>query len=320
MSAEDERRPPTSRPKEEDASRQHVLDNANLLEDSEDEDTEKDAFAGSTSSSSATSTRESIRKKLAAQDKEYSLENNDGLSGRNLLVCFMNDTPSDDDWESEDSCTTNAKSIAPTTGAQSRPVERVSAKSLLVKGNISRKKGHVIIPLRCSSEAANDDLNSVVSHSPVNSPDVTTENQEERNLENAFFDQLANIQADARRKLRDAKTMAVKTLDAERCERRTNNEIVKLLGIPLQPAHPNSKVKSHPGQRKLNRRVLTQMNVGQLQVILNYLLSQIETLNENLVQFLISRDELAIEQDSLLTDVEDITKCISGVSSVMSPL
>ena len=38
------------------------------------------------------------------------------------------------------------------------------------------------------------------------------------------------------------------------------------------------------------------MNVGQLQVILNYLLTQIETLNENLVEYLITRDELAIEQ------------------------
>ena len=48
--------------------------------------------------------------------------------------------------------------------------------------------------------------------------------------------------------------------------------------------------------RKLNRHILTPMNVGQLQVILNYLLTQIETLNENLVEYLITRDELAIEQ------------------------
>ena len=48
--------------------------------------------------------------------------------------------------------------------------------------------------------------------------------------------------------------------------------------------------------KKLNRHILTPMNVGQLQVILNYLLTQIETLNENLVEYLITRDELAIEQ------------------------
>ncbi len=50
---------------------------------------------------------------------------------------------------------------------------------------------------------------------------------------------------------------------------------------------------------------------GLLQVILNCFLSKIETLNEDLVEYLITRDDLAIEQDSLLTDIEDITKCIS---------
>lgn len=50
-----------------------------------------------------------------------------------------------------------------------------------------------------------------------------------------------------------------------------------------------------PGS-KLNRSILTSMTVGQLQFILNSLLSQIEILNEDLVQYLITRDELAIEQ------------------------
>ena len=47
--------------------------------------------------------------------------------------------------------------------------------------------------------------------------------------------------------------------------------------------------------RRLNRHLLTEMNVGQLQVILNYLLSQAKTLNEDLVDYLLTRDELAIE-------------------------
>ena len=61
-----------------------------------------------------------------------------------------------------------------------------------------------------------------------------------------------------------------------------NSEIHKMLGLK-------------PGS-KLSRSVLTSMTVGQLEFILNYLLSQIEILNEDLVQFLIARDELAIEQ------------------------
>ena len=64
---------------------------------------------------------------------------------------------------------------------------------------------------------------------------------------------------------------------------------------------PFSIIFSRVTSSKLSRRILTPMNVGQLQVILNYLLTQIETLNENLVEYLITRDELAIEQDSLLT-------------------
>lgn len=106
--------------------------------------------------------------------------------------------------------------------------------------------------------------------------------------------------------------MAVKTVQAEKCERQIRDDIAKLLlqSSPLQ--HHKTFVKEDYATTRLNRRLLTPMNVGQLQVILNYLLTQIETLNENLVQFLITRDELAIEQDSLLTDIEDITKCIQG--------
>ena len=52
-----------------------------------------------------------------------------------------------------------------------------------------------------------------------------------------------------------------------------------------------------------------------MQVVLNFFLSKIETLNDNLVEYLLTRDELAIEQDSLLTDIEDITKCISSANS-----
>ena len=63
----------------------------------------------------------------------------------------------------------------------------------------------------------------------------------------------------------------------------------------------------------MSRQLLTEMNVAQCQVILNFLLSRIEDLNEQLVKYLITRDELAMEQDSLLTDIEDITKGIDSV-------
>ena len=72
-----------------------------------------------------------------------------------------------------------------------------------------------------------------------------------------------------------------------------------------------SSSSSGPNRRKrLGRHVLTELNLAQLQIILNYLLSRIEELNGKLVEYLIERDELLMEQDSLLTDIEDITKGI----------
>ncbi|GFR87914.1 schwannomin-interacting protein 1-like protein [Elysia marginata] len=49
------------------------------------------------------------------------------------------------------------------------------------------------------------------------------------------------------------------------------------------------------------------MSLGQLQVLVNDLHSQIELLNEDLVHLLIERDDLHMEQDSMLVDIEDLT-------------
>ena len=117
--------------------------------------------------------------------------------------------------------------------------------------------------------------------------------------------------------MKDAKQSACQEVERDRKTRRdiSNRDIANLLGcsstLDLQSL-PNHN-------RRLNRHILTEMKAGQLQVILNYLLSQAKHLNENLVEFLMNRDELAIEQDSLLTDVEDITMCISATSPTDTP-
>ena len=48
--------------------------------------------------------------------------------------------------------------------------------------------------------------------------------------------------------------------------------------------------------------------MAQLQLIQNDYLAQIESLNEELVSFLLSRDELVMEQDAMLTDIEDLSE------------
>lgn len=63
-----------------------------------------------------------------------------------------------------------------------------------------------------------------------------------------------------------------------------------------------------PEKRRVSRQMLTDMNIAQLQVIVNELHTQIERLNENLVQFLMDRDDLHMSQDSMLVDIEDLTR------------
>jgi Schwannomin-interacting protein 1 len=67
-------------------------------------------------------------------------------------------------------------------------------------------------------------------------------------------------------------------------------------------------MKISPTKRRLSRQLLTNMNIAQLQIIINEFHTFIETLNELLVKYLMDRDDLSMRQDSMLIDIEDITR------------
>lgn len=52
-------------------------------------------------------------------------------------------------------------------------------------------------------------------------------------------------------------------------------------------------------KRRVSRQMLTDMNVAQLQIIVNDFHSQIECLNEQLVKFLMDRDDLHMSQGNI---------------------
>ena len=56
----------------------------------------------------------------------------------------------------------------------------------------------------------------------------------------------------------------------------------------------------------LNEEILSQMNTATLQVIVNDFHNKIEKLNEELVDELMRKDELQIEQDGMMTDIDDL--------------
>ncbi|CAF0804987.1 unnamed protein product [Didymodactylos carnosus] len=61
-------------------------------------------------------------------------------------------------------------------------------------------------------------------------------------------------------------------------------------------------------EKSFTPHMLEDMNIGQLQVIVNDLHCQIENHNDILIPLLIERDELHMAQDSILVDIEDLTK------------
>lgn len=115
------------------------------------------------------------------------------------------------------------------------------------------------------------------------------------------------LQAEARQALSQAKDMARMEMEVERQTRRCSRvtDICRVAYDKMGMSFPDNK-------RRLSRQMLTDMNIAQLQVIVNHLHTQIEGLNEELVQHLLSRDDLHMEQDSRLVDIEDLTNHLSA--------
>ncbi len=159
----------------------------------------------------------------------------------------------------------------------------------IAQNNISRKKNHVIIPLTPSSEAS-----KLLTES--------SDEQGELSDQEAFRLYIKDIHTEASEKLSKVrqKTKAKTCNPTSPCDPDFSPQLARLV-----PAATSSNSSC-----KFGRHALTGLNVARLQVILNMLLSCVEDLNERLVRLLIERDELVMEQDALLTDIEDITKGI----------
>ncbi len=230
---------------------------------------------------SGTSAREKIRLDLASS----------GQTGKekSLQLCFLNEAVFEEEEDEEKD--EKADSVS------SLPLSQRPSALFIAKNNISKKKNHVIIPLTPNSAKAKQIKEETEEENKRPQSDI-------RNLtEDTFALYLKEIRTEAREKLKEVRNKQTEEGVDGGGEGQSRQhakcfiqDLERLFGLK--------------GGRKFSRHALTGMNTAQLQVILNFLLSRIEELNEKLVQYLISRDELVMEQDSLLTDVEDITKGI----------
>ncbi|XP_054281813.1 general transcriptional corepressor trfA [Macrosteles quadrilineatus] len=118
---------------------------------------------------------------------------------------------------------------------------------------------------------------------------------------------IARLQTEARTALAQASDLAHLQMQIER-QRRSVSPITEMLRNTLHKVG----VVFPQDRRRVSRQMLTDMNIAQLQVIANDLHAQIETLNESLVKFLMERDELHMSQDSMLVDIEDLTRYLGA--------
>ncbi|XP_043262561.1 ras guanine nucleotide exchange factor B isoform X1 [Colletes gigas] len=127
-----------------------------------------------------------------------------------------------------------------------------------------------------------------------------------------FFARQARLQTEARMALAQAKEMAHMQMEVER-QRLKQSPITEMVRSSLEKVG----VQLGEDRRRLSRVLLTELNVAQLQVVANDLHARIAALNEALVEGLLRRDDLHMEQDSMLVDVEDLTRYLGAKQESM---
>ncbi|XP_050550125.1 schwannomin-interacting protein 1 homolog isoform X3 [Spodoptera frugiperda] len=254
--------------------------------------------------------REEIRRRLAMgadAEEYYSMGHTDRpgkkpslhsrlQSGMNLQICFMNETASDNESQASDFEKTynNTKSL--------------SRSSLFSKSSYNHP--YQTRPLSVNI-TKHDKISTVQSGAKLRptSLSLKTKSRSSHSLghieikESDFYVLQATLQTEARIALAQAKEMARIQMERERRSRAVS-PVTEMLRRSMEKAN----APLAPDRRRVSRQLLTDMNIAQLQVIVNELHSQIESLNDTLVKMLMARDELHMGQDSMLVDIEDLTR------------
>lgn len=122
----------------------------------------------------------------------------------------------------------------------------------------------------------------------------TVTHAEERRLKKFRRKQL-KLQRAAQTALSTCEKQARRKSFVERQKRKLDNPLKCIAGI--EPENLSNESLSH-------------LNVATLQVIVNAYLTKIEQYNEELVQFLLEKDDLQHEQESIIVDIEDLSESL----------
>ncbi|XP_063967044.1 dentin sialophosphoprotein-like [Lytechinus pictus] len=192
--------------------------------------------------------------------------------GMNLQICFVNENLDSDDDE-------GSKVVAmPSSSTIPGPI-------------VGNRDSRYLFSRECSAS-------STSSGASPKAPSVTFEDIED------FESKKAQLQEEARIAWAKAEPLAKLQMELERQQRKTSPSSVlcHLSGLGDLPISLLGK--------RFQYKTLSRMSVSKLQIILNDLHSQVERLNEELVQCLLARDSYKREQESRLIDIEDLNRWI----------
>ncbi|CAO1345023.1 unnamed protein product [Diamesa tonsa] len=251
--------------------------------------------------------REAIRRRLAMGEEDDYFTNLAAVrpirkpnlqsrmqNGKNLQICFMNEAASD--TESSDSETCPKLSQGDSYKNRKKSLRKQKISSFMNSRSSINNNPYSSRPLSVAKSVL-DHIGSERKERP------TTLSLGPPLSDNNFFTHQARLQIEARMALAQAKDMAHMQMEMERQKQRMS-PITELVHKTLDKVG----MKIPEDKRRMSRQMLTVMNVAQLQIIVNELHTYIETLNEALVKYLMDRDDLHMKQDSMLIDIEDITR------------
>ncbi|XP_014236180.1 histone-lysine N-methyltransferase, H3 lysine-79 specific [Trichogramma pretiosum] len=251
--------------------------------------------------------REEIRRRVAmgpdtdearsAQGRKPSLQSR-LLNGMQMQICFMNENSSDNEslagLEFSDDASRPASVASSSTSTPAKRQQQQTPKPQpqpQQQPPVQRPQLLEIPPLR-----------------PALLPQEYTKPLDEAD----FFARQARLRMEARLALAQAKDLAHMHMELER-------QKMKCLPITEMVRASLDKINVQLGEdrRRLTRTLLTDLNVKQLEVLADDLHARIAGLNEALVEGLMLRDELLMEQDSMLVDVEDLTRYLGAKQELL---
>ncbi|XP_063838611.1 schwannomin-interacting protein 1 homolog isoform X1 [Ostrinia nubilalis] len=255
--------------------------------------------------------REEIRRRLAMgvdSEEYYSMGHTDRpgkkpslhsrlQNGMNLQICFMNETASDNESQTSD--------VEKNSNYNSKSSSR---SSLISKSSYNHPYQTRPLSVNITKQ---DKISTVQSGAKLRPTSLSMQKKSRSShslghielKESDFYALQATLQTEARIALAQAKEMARIQMERERRSRAVS-PVTEMLRRSMEKA----SAPLAPDRRRVSRQLLTDMNIAQLQVIVNELHSQIESLNDSLVKLLMARDELHMGQDSMLVDIEDLTR------------